>query len=257
MILLLKDKTQYMENMAKEILASLVVLLALTYITVLLFLKNSYTANQNKFLSFQEKLLKEKYQEIAEEMGNQQKVVHDMKHHFLALRGLLTEHNMQKMETYLSDVEKEFVNLKMKKWTENEIVNLILNQKKSLAQKAGIDFQVDTQGRIEIPVSDSENCAVFGNLLDNAIEACEGVAAGERWITIKMKRQGRMFMLEIENSAEYFPRKLNGQWLSSKQDKQMHGYGLKSVEDIIKRHGGVISYKIEDKKFAVIITLFD
>ena len=219
MILLLKDKTQYMENMAKEILASLVVLLALTYITVLLFLKNSYTANQNKFLSFQEKLLKEKYQEIAEEMGNQQKVVHDMKHHFLALRGLLTEHNMQKMETYLSDVEKEFVNLKMKKWTEDEIVNLILNQKKSLAQKAGIDFQVDTQGRIEIPVSDSENCAVFGNLLDNAIEACEGVAAGERWISIKMKRQGRMFMLEIENSAEYFPRKLNGQWLSSKQDK--------------------------------------
>lgn len=124
MILLLKDKTQYMENMAKEILASLVVLLALTYITVLLFLKNSYTANQNKFLSFQEKLLKEKYQEIAEEMENQQKVVHDMKHHFLALHGLLTENNIQKMETYLSDVEKEFVNLKMKKWTENEIVKI-------------------------------------------------------------------------------------------------------------------------------------
>lgn len=124
MILLLKDKSQYMENMAKEILASLVVLLALTYITVLLFLKNSYTANQNKFLSFQEKLLKEKYQEIADEMGNQQKVVHDMKHHFLVLRGLLTEHNIQKMETYLSDVEKEFVNLKMKKWTENEIVKI-------------------------------------------------------------------------------------------------------------------------------------
>lgn len=257
MVLLLKDKSQYIENIAQEILASLVVLLIMAYLTALFFLKNSYTNNQNKFLLFQEKLLKEKYKEIATEVENQQKIAHDIKHHFLVLRGLIKEKNIQRMETYLTDVEKEFINLRMKKWTENEIVDLILNQKMGLAKKAHILFVVDTQKKIEIPVSDSESCAIFGNLLDNAIEACESITLGERWINVKMKRQGRMFMLEIANSTETFPKKVDGQWISSKQDKKTHGYGLKSVEDIVKSHEGVISYKTEPKKFAVIITLFD
>lgn len=256
-ILLLNNRGRYIENMAKEILASLIVLLVVAYATVLLFLKNSYTTNQNKFLVFQEKLLKEKYKEIAVEIENQQKVIHDIKHHFLVLRGLAKEKSIQKMDAYLSDIENEFIDLKIKKWTANEIVNLILNQKMGVAQKAGISFQVDIEKRIEIPISDNENCAIFGNLLDNAIEACEKSTIGKTWINVKMKRQGRMFMLEIVNSTETFPQKADGKWMSSKEGTQIHGYGLKSVEDIVKRHKGIISYKTGSNYFAVIITLFD
>lgn len=256
-IVLLNDKGQYIEIMTKEILASLIFLLAMAYVTAFLFLKNSYTANQNNFLLLQEKLLKEKYKEVAAEIENQHKVVHDVKHHLLVLQGLLKEKEIQRMDAYLADVEKEFTVSEMKKWTENEIVNLILNQKIVSAQKAGISFRIDIEERVAIPVSDSENCAIFGNLLDNAIEACERIESGEKWIHVKMRRQGRMFMLEVANSTETFPQKVNGKWTSSKQEGQMHGYGLKSVEDIVKRHKGIVSYKTGAGKFAVIITLFD
>ena len=134
-IVLLNDKGQYIEIMTKEILASLIFLLAMAYVTAFLFLKNSYTANQNNFLLLQEKLLKEKYKEVAAEIENQHKVVHDVKHHLLVLQGLLKEKEIQRMDAYLADVEKEFTVSEMKKWTENEIVNLILNQKIVSAQK--------------------------------------------------------------------------------------------------------------------------
>lgn len=256
-ILIFNSRGQYVEYMAKEILASLIILLIVAYVTVLLLLKNSYTANQNKFLVFQERLLKEKYNEIAVEMENQQKVVHDIKHHFLVLRGLAREKSIEKIDSYLANIEEQFMDLKVNKWTKNEIVNLILTQKKGIAEKAGIAFQIVIDKRIEIPVTDSENCAIFGNLLDNAIEACGKYTLGKPWINVKIKQQGKMVMLEVENSTETFPQKVNGKWISSKEGTQIHGYGLKSVEDIVKRHNGIISYQTESDSFAVFITLFD
>ena len=63
--------------------------------------------------------------------------------------------------------------------------------------------------------------------------------------------------MEISNSIEKTPREENGRLVSSKSDKRQHGYGMKSVRQIVDRNGGEFSYQIRGKEFCARITFFD
>ena len=57
-------------------------------------------------------------------------------------------------------------------YTGNRILDLILSQKRMTAQKNGIDFNVNVMPLAHLPFAEREICSLFGNLLDNAVEAC-------------------------------------------------------------------------------------
>lgn len=97
---------------------------------------------------------------------------------------------------------------------------MLLEQKRALAEQDGISFTIQTVPHVEWTFNDNETCSLLGNLLDNAIEACKRLDGNvDKWISIK-----------IENSAGEAPVMKKGRFVSIKQDKTKHGYGLKSVE---------------------------
>ena len=67
----------------------------------------------------------------------------------------------------------------------------------------------------------------------------------------------QMLFLEIKNRTDKLPAKSGHTFLTSKQDKSLHGYGLKSVERIVTRYDGDLAYEMEDGMFVVSITFFD
>lgn len=99
--------------------------------------------------------------------------------------------------------------------------------------------------------------SLFGNLLDNAIEACERMKGGDRWIQIQISRQKEILNIEISNSIEKVPEEKNEEFISSKENKKLHGYGMKSVRRIVERYTGEIFYQIQERKFCVRVTFFD
>ncbi len=88
--------------------------------------------------------------------------------------------------------------------------------------------------------------------MDNAIEACKRLDGNvDKWISIKIENQKRLLFIKIENSAGEAPVMKKGRFVSIKQDKTKHGYGLKSVERIVNKYEGTITYQSEDRAFHV------
>ena len=92
--------------------------------------------------------------------------------------------------------------------------------------------------------------------MDNAIEACETVEEGKRWIEVSLRKQGEMAFVIIGNSIARKPDIKNGFPVSHKPDENIHGLGLKSVNRNVKRHGGDLQFEIGEKIFRIYLSFF-
>ena len=129
-----------------------------------------------------------------------------------------------------------------------------MNQKKEAAEEKEIDFEIYVTALMETSLSDGDISILIGNLLDNAIEACEQMQDGKRWILFKLKKRQRSLFIEISNSLGTVPRIKDGELFTSKKDKILHGYGLKSVKRIVQKYDGVFSFSVEEETFKVKIS---
>lgn len=190
-------------------------------------------------------------------MESQRQMVHDLKHHFFILQEYEASGKYEKLHEYLIKMNQSMAALDEKIWTGHRVLDFILNQKKKQAEESGIAFQVCVAALLNVPLSDGDISVLFGNLLDNAIEACERMQGGKRWILFRLRKQYQSVFVEISNSIEEKPKIRNGVLLTSKKDKRLHGYGLKSVNNIVERYNGVFSYSIKEQVFKVNLSFYD
>ena len=106
-----------------------------------------------------------------------------------------------------------------------------------------------------MPITESEICVVLGNLLDNAIEAASMVKDEKRWIEIIIGQQNQMLFLKIRNNylRELIIKK--GEYQTTKQNKEAHGYGIKSIRYTIQKYGGAVNIKTENNWFEMKIII--
>lgn len=133
---------------------------------------------------------------------------------------------------------------------------MILNSKKKQADSEGIDFSIGSNMIGDVPFKDGETISLLGNLLDNAIEACERIKSTEKWVTIRINRRYCLLYIEIENSIEEHPKEKNHRLISCKSEKEVHGYGLKNVRQIVDRYDGTYSYQIKENSFLTCVSFF-
>ena len=97
---------------------------------------------------------------------------HDSSHHFTALKGYFINNQNQEGLTYIEKLNNDFEQGKIVD-TGNTAFDAIISSKKALAESKNIKFVT----RIQIPemleLDAVDLCVIFGNALDNAIEACE------------------------------------------------------------------------------------
>ena len=141
--------------------------------------------------------------------------------------------------------------------TGNRIVDLVLYRKKQEAEQKNIEWKLHAVKLQNLPMEEHEIVSFMGNLLDNAIEACERMEGGKKWILIRISRQKQILNIEISNSIGQAPKEKDGELISSKENKKRHGYGSKSVRRIVERHEGEIFYRIQERQFCVRVTFFD
>lgn len=208
---------------------------------------------EREVLLFRDKMMEEKYQE----MMKSHHAIHDMKNHLIVLRNYEEEKEWSKLHIYLEDISRELMNTSSHVWTGNMMIDLILNQKSIEAREKGIKMNILTVPVSGFPCTDREIISLFGNLLDNAIEACGRMVINDTWINLKIEKQNHMLFIEIANSIGEMPRCKNGEFITSKKDVRSHGYGLKSVERIVHRHDGTITCQVESSQFVVEISFFD
>ena len=129
------------------------------------------------------------------------------------------------------------------------------------AEKSGIRFAADFRYGGEIPVFDLG--IILNNLLDNAIEACEKLKSGERFICLTMKRKKQFLLLEVENNFDAtVPIQTDASLIPVTTKPSAlpeiiteHGIGLENVRDVAERYFGGVNIKVKGNVFHVTVML--
>lgn len=133
----------------------------------------------------------------------------------------------------------------------DSVLNAILSAKADNMEQSKITLDYEISLQEDIPLSATDKCALFGNLMDNAIEGCSKVT-GDRKISLKVTCSKGLFITKICNcSASTASPSLH----TTKKDSINHGFGLKSVKDVVVRHHGSMEIPKEHGLFEVFIVL--
>ena len=205
---------------------------------------------QHQMLRQQLETSKEQYEQLI-------KIRHDMRNHSLCLAQLLTNENIEEARHYLEQWNVSIEEGESVIQTGSIFADALLNPKYRQAKKLGIDISIQMRVPGEEKIAPVDLCCLLANALDNAIEACERMEGGKKWILIRISRQKQILNIEISNSIGQAPKEKDGELISSKENKKRHGYGSKSVRRIVDRHEGEIFYRIQEGLFCVRVTFFD
>ncbi|WP_270605487.1 ATP-binding protein [Dorea amylophila] len=190
------------------------------------------------------------------EMLKSRKVVHDMKNHLLALKKYSQEQDWIGLNDYLNELSEDMLDYNYQIWTGNRMLDMILNEKLKEAKDKKIDMQISTEVFTTLPFTDREIISLFGNLLDNAIEACERITDKNTWIHIKMKKKNQLLYFEIKNTTEHTVQPVPGKFISTKTNGTLHGYGMKNIMDVVEKYRGIFQSQMVEDYFVVMISVY-
>ncbi len=106
----------------------------------------------------------------------------------------------------------------------------------------------------ECCINEFDFCVLFGNILDNALEACGRMRSGEcRFISIQAKTVKKCFLLEVKNSMDRTEKYTKGS--TNKEDSPAHGIGLLNVGDVVNKYNGAMNTEAGKDVFAISVLL--
>jgi len=194
------------------------------------------------------------YEELSKNYDENRRLYHDLNNHYMSLQGYLKNEEYQRATEYLEGIH-ELNELTLTRWTGVPALDMLLNYKVSEAKKKEIRVEISSdQVTFELP--DREITALFGNALDNAIEACEKVEEDKKWVKVVIRNVSAMTIIKITNPYKEIKTDKEGRLLTTKADSRHHGLGTKGMEQIVQRHNGTMQYRAEDGVFCLEIALF-
>ena len=221
----------------------------------LLYLIRIKVREREEILNTRNDMMEANYQGLEKAYAENQMLNHDYKNHMLSVRQLIKEYRredaLEYIDAYISLTAK--VNRRIN--SGSKILDIIVNSKLGEAKAKNIDFTCDVGYVGDTGITDMDMCALMANLLDNAIEACERIEGERAWISLKVVRKNDMLLIKLGNSIAASDA-LKKDFFQSKKDKQeFHGWGMKSVEKVLKKYDGSKEHYIGEKEFEIFISI--
>jgi len=176
---------------------------------------------------------------------------HDYHNLHLGLYSALMQKDFEKALSYLQSDEMSLCKISNAYETGNVVLDVLLGEKQIFADgfNTKIRFEGIMPGNL---LSTADICIVFGNALDNAIEACAKLPkTEEKVITVKVSQSRKFLFIRITNPVISNVQINNNSIVTTKADKQAHGIGMHSIHTIAKKHSGTVSLSCEDNVFSI------
>ena len=238
----------------------LIVLLCVIILNVILYYAMIYIGKKNadeKNYSLMQKQLElqsESIQALEQKYDETAKVRHDIKNYLSLALGMAEQKKYDELVKFLETISNEKINsITSYINTKRSVLGAVLNSKLSKAKSSYIDMQCYILSELE-SVSDMDIGILFANLLDNAIEACER-NKGKSKIIVKTWTEAGYYFLEICNTVESDILSKNPKLETNKADSGLHGVGLRSVRDIVKKYDGMLNFNQRGNTFHVYVSL--
>ncbi len=189
------------------------------------------------------------YQNLKERITDARQAKHDLRHHLKVIHAFVENENYTELKNYLQEYTNSLPLESPICYCEHPAVNSLLVWYAGHAEECGIRMEANVSIPAQIHVSDPDICVLFGNLLENALEACLAQNSREKLIRVNGGLQAEnVLVFTIDNTYENPISKTNsGAYLSSKHSGE--GVGIASVYNIVAQYDGVASFRYDDKMF--------
>lgn len=247
------------------LLISLFAILSLLWCVTVLA-KQRKLEQQNMFAETNRKY----YEAMEQQHFEVRRLKHDLANHIQVLSALSEE----KRAAYAEELSGNAAFSHSLSYCGDSTVNAVLTVKKSVMERCHIRVNMEIEIPAQLPYDKTDLCALYANALDNAMEACMKLEEPQREICVKSKAGKGIFCLEVSNpdpdagkSGSVNQTKKRAGSLSekrskhspllptSKPDKPNHGFGLQSIQEIVKRYHGRLEVKTESGMFDVFLYL--
>ena len=224
----------------------------ISVILTILILKNKY---DKRLSDFQDSVLKKQRDEVQNIYQTMRAWRHDYHNHMQAIKALLSMGKKEELSEYLDNLEKDLDSIDIAIRTGNVGLDAILSSKVSIARKNDIEVNCTAKVPDELKITDVHLCAIVGNLLDNAIEACEKITEGSepRFIRIYIGLFKSQLYISVSNSTCEKHRRRLSELVTSKLGE--HGFGLRRIDKLAEKYDGYVNRKNEPEIFATEVML--
>lgn len=180
---------------------------------------------------------------------------HDIKNQFEIIKELVDKGENKKLKDMLSVLSSQAENNVIFCNTQNFAIDSIVNYKlRNINQK-----KIKAEKEIAIPrdldLEISDMSSLFGNLLDNALQALEEVE-DEKYLFVKIVYSMDNLIIRIQNNFSHQIKYTNGKIVTTKHDEKNHGIGLNSVKKIVDKYQGYMKIDHSSSYFTVDIILY-
>lgn len=201
-------------------------------------------------------IVAQNYENMIQNYRDNQIQSHDIKNHFLVIEGLVKDKKYEAAEEYINSLKETRVNPISQVRTGVDILDFLLEYKRCEAVQNQINFEV-VADKIQLKLTEQEITALFGNALDNAIEACKRMAEGIRWLHITIRKVNDMTFIKVANSFEQTLEEKDKKLLSTKSNEKEFGWGMMSMQVIVDKYGGTIRTGYEIGHFVLMISFYN
>lgn len=181
---------------------------------------------------------------------------HDFNNHLLAIKALYENGRKEQAAKYIDDLSEYSHERLLPAKTGSNTLDLLLFKKYQQANEAGVKLQFKIGCSLEgISITEYDLCSLFGNLLDNAIEAVRKCEDAREPVLLRVERQNNLLFISCENSYEGELSRQDGELKTTKKDTAWHGIGLASVRQVCRRYKGSMEVETENQRFRVSLLL--
>ncbi len=220
------------------------------------------------------------YESMEQQHFAIRRLKHDLVNH-LAVAVALPE---ERREAYIKSLMEDGAVSRLLQYCGDPVVNAVLTVKEEQMKRLSVRLEAQIDILQELPFEKTDICALFSNALDNAAEACRHLPEARRYVRVKSRAKKGLFCLEVANpmkAAEenaqrnrmgkegihdgekkisdsdmeerYREKERDCLPQTTKADKENHGFGLRSMKEIVERGGGAMEVRAEGERFEVFL----
>ena len=193
-----------------------------------------------------------KYQQISTVYRNSRRLIHDMKKHFFFIENCLDNGEYDTIGSYIQESLQDIEQTHNRINTGNLVIDAFVSSHMAMAEQENIEFFSDIQVfNDNIEIDNYDFSIVLGNLLDNSLDACRKIQSpSPRRIAVQIFTTNMEFVIHIDNTiAHHAPA------ADESAQELYHGFGMKNIENIVKKYMGTYTHYIEREHYHSIVSI--
>lgn len=221
--------------------------------------QSAYIQSRNRLYEQQLDLCSHQAEERELHYLELRRMRHDMKNHLLGILVMVNVGQAKEAGDYIQKMLDDGIGTSTDEisHTGNIVVDSLVNHKYAISLKDGIRFEARVFIPSVLPFQGGHLAIIFGNLLENALEACRKLPQEQKYIILEATYTKEIIQICIKNSSPENSKKDSiGRFLTTKEDTGYHGIGLASVEQALAGYNGELFIEHENGEFRASAVLY-